>query len=105
ALTPTRPSFQPWMTLAWPSGETGYGCPPRSHEASNCCLVDQETPTYCTETVSPAFAAGPVPVTMSLVLSAVGFSAHSGIVIAGFAFTSVLTDSSQPPEAASSPPQ
>ena len=56
---------------------------PRSHEASNWLPVDQELPTYCIETVSPAFAALPLPSTMSSVTSSAG-GEPVGLLDAGF---------------------
>src|SRR3954447_8773683 len=64
------PPSPPWITLPLPSWKVNGW--PRSHDASNCLPFDHATPTYCICTVSPAFAAGPVPLTMSCVWSCAG---------------------------------
>ena len=68
---PATPWSQPGMTWPAPSGNVN-GSLPRSHDASNCAPVDHELPTYCTETVSPALAALPLPLTMSVFCSSAG---------------------------------
>ena len=77
------------MTWPAPSGNVN-GWVPRSHEASNCLPVDHELPTYWTSTMSPFFAALPLPLTMSAVSSSAGGS-PDGVAIAGFSVRSVLT--------------
>src|SRR3954454_6166902 len=45
---------------------------PESQDESNSSPVSYSTPTYCIDSLSPFFAAGPLPTTMSLVTSFVG---------------------------------
>src|SRR5215217_2848944 len=87
---PATPSSQPGITWPAPSGNRN-GWPPRSHDASNCAPVDHELPTYCTETVSPGFAALPLPFTTSVFCSSAGGS-PSGLAICGLALRSLLID-------------
>src|SRR5437588_392413 len=78
---PTTPSSHPGMTMPAPSWNlNGWW---RSHEASNCFRFDQAIPTYWTVTFWPAFAALPVPLTMSRFCSVVG-GLPVGLPIGGF---------------------
>ena len=82
------PSSQPGMTL--PSPSLNVNGSPRSHDASNSTPVLQATPTYCIETVSPFFAFGPLPMTMSSIWIVSGGSS-SGTVTTGFFDVSLLS--------------
>src|SRR3954452_2318573 len=84
---PGIPWSQPAITL--PSPSLNVKGLPRSHDASNSTLVLHVSPTYCIETVSPFFATGPLPTTMSRVCSVSGGSS-SGTVTTGFFVRSVL---------------
>ena len=84
---PTMPWSQPGMTMPAPSWN-GNGWAPRSHEASNCWPVDHEVPTYCMLISSPAFAFGPLPLTMSRITSSGGGS-PCGAGISGLVFVSL----------------
>src|SRR4051794_35890324 len=68
------------MTCPCPSGNEN-GCP-WFHEASNSDPSFQSTPSYCTVTVWPVFAFGPVPFLRSLITSLVGGS-PPGTVMCG----------------------
>src|SRR4051812_22548610 len=67
---PTRPWSHPLITMPWPSVNSN-GCP-ESQDESNSSPVSNSTPTYCIESLSPFFAAGPLPTTMSFTSSFVG---------------------------------
>src|SRR5947209_6168001 len=84
---PTSPLSQPGITWPAPSGNGGSGCP-RSHDASNCWPVEYRTPTYCTVTVFPVVATGPLPLTMSLTTSVRG-GGPAGFAIVGLRVRSV----------------
>jgi hypothetical protein len=60
---PGIPLSQPGITMPAPSWKLNGWL--RSHDASNCLPVANAAPTYWTVTVSPAFAAAPVPLTRS----------------------------------------
>src|SRR5690348_15585223 len=67
---PASPLSQPGMTWPAPSGnENGW---PWFHEASNSVPFSYRTPSYCTVTVSPGFAALPCPLARSLIFSCAG---------------------------------
>src|SRR5215207_2868840 len=85
---PATPWSQPGITWPAPSGNSN-GWPPRSHDASNCAPVDHELPTYWTETVSPAFAALPLPLTTSSCCSSAGGS-PDGFGMSGLPLRSLL---------------
>src|SRR5215475_3085927 len=105
AWTPMSPSFHPAMTLAVPNGDTSNVCCAASHDASNCCLVDQWRPTYLTLTESPRFAAGPLPAIASAYASFVGAvvqAGESGTDSVGLVAGSAPTDMMQPPTAIAS---
>src|SRR2546423_6981032 len=81
SFIPTTPWSHPLMTRPAPSSnENGW---PRSHDASNCSLVEYETPTYCTLTVDPVVASLPEPTVRSSDFRAVGGGA-SGTLTGGF---------------------
>src|ERR1043165_4024771 len=67
---PGTPWSQPWITRPWPS--TKLNGSPRSQEASNCFLVEKETPTYWTVTFLPGTASAPVPTMRSVFCNVVG---------------------------------
>src|SRR4051794_17016246 len=67
---PTRPCFQPWITGSLPSVKLNGE--PLSHDASNCVPPLNSTPTYCIDSLSPFFAALPLPTTMSFTTSFFG---------------------------------
>src|SRR3954454_2677658 len=85
---PTMPWSQPGMTI-WAPSWNGKAWP-RSQEASNSSPVDQEAPTYCIVSLSPALALGPVPLTMSLVTSEDGGS-PAGLTTCGFFLVFLVT--------------
>src|SRR3954452_8269218 len=91
SFIPATPLSQPAMTWPWPSGKVNGW--PRFHEASNSLPVDHESPTYWTVTVSPAFAAGPLPTTRSFLIRSGGGSpcgaASFGFCLRFFAFATV----------------
>src|SRR4051794_29584948 len=74
---PTRPSFQPAMTLACPTFSTG-NVSPRSHDESNC-VPSQSQPVYLTVTVWPAVTSGPVPLISGCTTSVVGAAPVAGV--------------------------
>ena len=82
------PSSQPGMTL--PSPSLNVNGSPASHDASNSTPVLHATPTYCTVTLSPFFAFGPLPLTMSSLWISSGGSS-SGTVTTGFFDVSLLS--------------
>src|SRR3954454_10043335 len=84
---PATPWSQPGITCCAPIWN-GNGFLPRSHDASNCLPVLQATPTYWTLTLSPAFAALPLPTTTSFDCSSVGGS-PVGFGIVGFLVVSL----------------
>src|SRR4051794_16718939 len=67
---PTRPCFQPWITGSLPSVKLNGD--PLSQDASNCSPPLNSTPTYCIDSLSPFFAARPLPTTMSFTTSFFG---------------------------------
>ena len=81
SFIPAIPWSQPGMTCPAPSGNSS-GCP-LFQEASNSPPVDHALPTYCMETVSPALAVLPLPLTMSSVTSSAG-GEPAGLSTAGF---------------------
>src|SRR5262249_20198264 len=79
ACAPMRPSFQPVMTDAVPSGAT-VNCwsePGCVHEESNVAWVLHASPRYLTTSESPAFASGPLPGTTAATDSTPGAAAQA----------------------------
>src|SRR5438105_716236 len=77
---PATPWSQPGMTCPAPRRKLKGS--PRFQDASNSRWLDHATPTYCTSTVEPAVATGPVPTTRSLLWSVAG-GAPAGTVTVG----------------------
>src|SRR3954451_7294197 len=67
---PVTPLSQAGMTWPWASGNEN-GCQ-WFQEASNTVPSFHSTPSYCTVTVWPVWAFGPLPFLMSLITSLVG---------------------------------
>src|SRR5689334_15847455 len=75
---PTTPLSQPGMTWPAPSGnENGWL---RLQDESNSEPFWKSAPSYCTVTVSPALAALPCPLAMSLIFSVAGGVALIGVM-------------------------